>query len=89
MLTAMASSDPAQSYGLGSLDNSSFKGGWGPDTSGAYEARQMGTVGSVAKIAVAIYATSPSGAYGSAQQMLSALATEFAGAKVKWPKAAC
>ncbi|MFS0063033.1 hypothetical protein ACL1G0_07340 [Corynebacterium striatum] len=64
--------------------------GWGPDTSGAYEARQMGTVElSGEKIAVAIYATSPSGAYGSAQQMLSALATEFAGAKVKWPKAAC
>ena len=90
VLTAMAASDPAQSYGLGSLDNSSFKGGWGPDTNGAYEARQMGTVElNGKKVAVAIYATSPSGAYGSAQQMLSALATELAGAKVQWPKAAC
>lgn len=90
VLTAMTASDPAQSYGLGSLDNSSFKGGWGPDTNGAYEARQMGTVElNGKKVAVAIYATSPSGAYGSAQQMLSALATELAGAKVQWPKAAC
>lgn len=33
-----------QRWGLGELKNAEFKGGWGPDDDGTYQARQMGIV---------------------------------------------
>ncbi|MFY9190342.1 MAG: hypothetical protein WAN89_03595 [Lawsonella sp.] len=39
---AMAQVDRSQAYGLGSLPEAHFKGGWGPNQGGGYDARQFG-----------------------------------------------
>jgi len=47
----------SQSWGLGRIGGSQFKGGWGPDESGRYLVRQMGLVsfhGSEVAVAVAV-----------------------------------
>lgn len=90
VLAAMGQPDPAQHYGLGTLDGSIMKGGWGPAEDGAYEARQMGliTLGGHT-VAVAIYAKAESGDYGEAQQMLTRLVKQLSAAEVEWPDAGC
>lgn len=35
---------PAQRWGLGRLDDATFKGGWGPEEGGSYLVRQLGVV---------------------------------------------
>ena len=90
VLAAMAQPDPAQRYGLGTLEGAVKKGGWGPAEDGSYEARQMGlvTLGGHT-VAVAIYASADSGDYGDAQQMLTRLAAQLESAEVEWPAAGC
>lgn len=90
ILVAMGQPDPAQHYGLRTLEGAVMKGGWGPAEDGSYEARQMGliTLGEHT-VAVAIYAAAPSGDYGEAQQMLSRVVTQLATAEVEWPDAGC
>ena len=90
ILAAMGGVDPAQQYGLRTLDGAVVKGGWGPAEDGSYEARQMGliTLGGHT-VAVAIYAAAPSGDYGEAQQMLTRLARQLETAQVGWPDAGC
>lgn len=90
VLAAMGVTDPAQAYGLSTLEGALKKGGWGPGTDGGYEARQMGLVTLSGKtVAVAIYAKAPAGDYGQAQQMLTRLAQQLAAADVTWPEAGC
>ncbi|WP_065422013.1 MULTISPECIES: hypothetical protein [Corynebacterium] len=90
VLAAMGQPDPAQQYGLGTLEGSVMKGGWGPAEDGAYEARQMGLVSLGGHtVAVAIYAKAESGDYGEAQQMLTRLVKQLAAAEVEWPDAGC
>lgn len=90
VLAAMGQPDPAQQYGLGTLEGSVMKGGWGPAEDGAYEARQMGLVSLGGHtVAVAIYAKAESGNYGEAQQMLTRLVKQLAAAEVEWPDAGC
>ena len=90
VLAAMGQPDPAQNYGLGSLEGAVKKGGWGPATDGSYEARQMGlvTLGGHT-VAVALYASADSGDYGDAQQMLTRLAAQLESSEVEWPAAGC
>ncbi len=65
ILTSMRHIESSESWGLGSVGFSSvaFKGGWGPESTGAYLVRQSGIVdvGTSRAIAVAIVAFPPSG----------------------------
>ena len=65
ILTSMRHIESSESWGLGSVGFSSvaFKGGWGPESTGAYLVRQSGIidVGTARAVAVAIVAFPPSG----------------------------
>ncbi|MDK8470181.1 hypothetical protein [Corynebacterium accolens] len=90
ILTAMSTPDPAQSYGLRNLEGAALKGGWGPDTAGGYDARQMGlaTIGG-REVAVALIASAPDGQYASAQPLLSGMALDLSKAEIARPTPAC
>lgn len=90
ILTAMSTPDPAQSYGLRNLEGAALKGGWGPDTAGGYDVRQMGlaTIGG-REVAVALIASAPDGQYASAQPLLSGMALDLSKADVACPTPAC
>lgn len=60
-----------QSYGLGTLPNARFKGGWGPDTSGAYLVRQFGVLEGMGSMGIAIAAAPSDGTYQSGQTVLN------------------
>lgn len=63
---------PGQQWGLGHLDNVSFKGGWGPDPSGNYLVRQFGLVTTPnGQMAVAIAAQADSGSFDDGTAMLN------------------
>lgn len=62
---AMAHVDPSQAYGLGSLAEAHFKGGWGPNQQGGFDARQIGyfRLPSGKLLAVAVAAHDPSAGF--------------------------
>ncbi|MFD3506692.1 hypothetical protein [Nocardia sp. NPDC058666] len=65
-----------QSWGLGLLDNTEFKGGWGPDdVTGVYTVRQFGLipVGS-GQLAVALAAQADSGSFDDTTALLDRMA---------------
>ncbi|MFB7875525.1 MULTISPECIES: serine hydrolase [unclassified Nocardia] len=67
---------PDQAWGLGLLDDTEFKGGWGPDDdTGVYTVRQFGLVpvGS-GRLAVAIAAQADSGTFEDTTALLDSLA---------------
>lgn len=71
VVPGMGSIDAGQSYGLGMV-GANFKGGWGPEPSGAYLVRQFGWVETPSgRVGVAIAAIAPDGSYGSGQAMLN------------------
>jgi hypothetical protein len=75
VLNLMGNIEPSESWGLGSAGFSSvaFKGGWGPEPSGAYLVRQSGIidVGSSRGVAVSIVAFPSSGSFSTGTQMLT------------------
>ena len=75
VLSLMQSVEPSESWGLGSVGflHVAFKGGWGPNPSGAYLVRQSGIIdsGSPRAVAVAIVAFPDSGRFEVGVQMLS------------------
>lgn len=75
VIALMGQISPAHSYGLGTVAGCAFKGGWGPDDSGLYTARQLGILPD--GTGVALYAAPSDGTYETAQQMLSAMAAEL------------
>lgn len=81
ILGLMQQIEPSESWGLGAAGFSSvaFKGGWGPEPSGAYLVRQSGIVdvGSSGAVAVAIVAFPPagSGSFEAGTQMVTKGAT--------------
>lgn len=75
VLALMAKITASQQWGLGRLDNSVFKGGWGPDANGNYLVRQFGLVTTQAgQIAIAVAAQSNSGTYEGGTAVLNKLA---------------
>ncbi|WP_139279964.1 hypothetical protein [Rhodococcoides yunnanense] len=64
-----------QSWGLGRIPDSAFKGGWGPDENGGYLVRQLGII-EVADgfTAVAVAAEPDSGSFYDGTVMLDAIA---------------
>lgn len=66
-----------QNYGLGTINGAHYKGGWGPDQSGAYLTRQFGFIPggkSGTFVGVAIAAKPADGSYETGQAMLTELA---------------
>jgi hypothetical protein len=76
VLTLMGEVSPDQGWGLGTLDDVRFKGGWGPGTDGLYLVRQFGVVttpeggGTV----VAMAAVADSGGFGDGTALLDRMA---------------
>jgi hypothetical protein len=77
VLGLMEDIEPGESWGLGSAGFSAvaFKGGWGPDPSGAYLVRQSGIIdpGSSRGVVVSIVAFPSSGSFSDGTQMLNAV----------------
>jgi hypothetical protein len=64
VLALMGQVTSDQRWGIGTLPDSRFKGGWGPSPSGSYVVRQMGVLtGSTGMIAVALAAQPSSGKF--------------------------
>lgn len=78
-------------YGLGIIPGALFKGGWGPDESGNYGARQFGLVpnGAGKFVAVALAATSPDGTMEGAQARLTEAVKILQPVLGELPTAAC
>ncbi|WKD60314.1 hypothetical protein CCICO_01300 [Corynebacterium ciconiae DSM 44920] len=76
---AMGDSSQHQPYGLATMPNPHFKGGWGPDDSGRYLVRQFGIVtGPDNKdLPIAIMVKPTDGTYESGQEALTALADQL------------
>lgn len=75
-----------QRYGIGIIDGAQFKGGWGPDESGAYVVRQLGNVDGRG---VAMTAAPADGTYETAQRMVSLMAAEIERVIGQVPPATC
>lgn len=72
----MGQIEAGQSWGIGGIADTVFKGGWGPSTSGQYLVRQMGVLSTPAgKVAVAIATQPESGQFGDGTQQLNEIAT--------------
>ena len=64
-----------QRWGIGTIGDTPFKGGWGPSPSGNYLVRQMGVLsGPTGKVAVAMAAQPASGSFGDGTQDLTEVA---------------
>ncbi|WP_308166691.1 hypothetical protein [Nocardia albiluteola] len=65
----------SQQWGLGHVDNASYKGGWGPDQAGNYLVRQLGLVQTPnGQMAVAVAAQANSGGLDDGEAMLTKIA---------------
>lgn len=90
VLQLMGQVATSQAYGLGTV-GALFKGGWGPDTTGAYQVRQFGLIprGDGTWVPVALTALPADGTYETGQAMLTAAAKTLAGDPEQLPAAAC
>ncbi len=71
----MGQVEPDQSWGIGGVSGTQFKGGWGPSLSGKYLVRQIGVLSTpVGKTAVAIAAEPASGAFADGTSDLTEVA---------------
>lgn len=91
VMEAMGSIAGGQNYGLGQIPGAIYKGGWGPNESGAYGVRQFGLIprGDGTFAAVAIAAVSPDGSYESSQVQLDQLAQKLSERAADLPAAEC
>ncbi len=70
--TLMGKISSTQRWGLGHLEGSAYKGGWGPDTNGKYLVRQLGLVSTgTGEIAIAVAAQPDSGSFDDGTAMLT------------------
>ena len=75
VLALMGQIEASQSWGMGTLADTRFKGGWGPLTTGNYLVRQFGVITtSRGKIAVAMAAEPTSGQFGDGTADLTDMA---------------
>ncbi|WP_405166082.1 hypothetical protein OG203_13975 [Nocardia sp. NBC_01499] len=76
VINLMEQIQAAQRWGLGVFTSAEFKGGWGPDASGAYLVRQFGLISTPSgQIAIAFAAQPDSGAFSDGMTMLDKLST--------------
>ncbi|MDY3127890.1 MAG: hypothetical protein SOW59_07150, partial [Corynebacterium sp.] len=90
IVNLMAQIIPDQSYGLGTLPGSRFKGGWGPTPQGAYQVRQFGLATAPhGDVAVALTTSPASGQYSDAQAMATMIARELSVFLDRLPATSC
>jgi hypothetical protein len=71
----MGQIESAQSWGIGGIPGTQFKGGWGPDRSGRYLVRQIGVLTTpTGKVAVAVATEPASGSFADGVQQLGEVA---------------
>jgi hypothetical protein len=76
VLAMMGSITPAQRWGLGRWPGARFKGGWGPDASGAYTVRQFGLLPtSRGTVVIAVAVTPDDGSFATGTRQLDRIAT--------------
>lgn len=76
VLTLMGQIEDGQRWGLGTITDARFKGGWGPSPTGGYLVRQFGLVSSSqGTVAVSVAAEPASGSFGAGTQDLDAVAS--------------
>ncbi len=88
--TLMGQVTSDQSWGLGTLHGSLFKGGWGPGIDGRYLVRQTGviTVGK-SQYAVSMEAVASDGSFSAGTAALDRLAASLPGVARKMPAGTC
>jgi hypothetical protein len=76
ILNLMGQVEPDQRWGLGTIANTRFKGGWGPSPTGQYLVRQMGVLTTpTGQTAVAVAAQPASGSLNDGTQDLTEIST--------------
>ncbi|MBB2989641.1 hypothetical protein FHR72_001104 [Mycolicibacterium iranicum] len=90
VLNLMGQIEPGQSWGLGRIPGSKFKGGWGPSESGAYLVRQFGLVPTTdGEVAIAIAVRPASGSFEAGTQALDIVADWIADHLSQMPLGRC
>jgi hypothetical protein len=76
IFTLMGRVEPDQRWGIGTVPNAQFKGGWGPSPTGSYLVRQLGVLPTRnGRIAVALAAQPASGKFDDGTAALTEMAT--------------
>lgn len=90
VLNLMGQIEPGQSWGLGRIPGSKFKGGWGPSEAGAYLVRQFGLVPTTdGEVAIAIAVQPASGSFEAGTQALNIVADWIADHLPQMPMGHC
>jgi hypothetical protein len=86
----MGQVEPQQSWGIGSIPGTQFKGGWGPSPSGKYLVRQIGVLNTPhGKVALAIAAEPASGSFDDGKRALDEAATWLTAHLAQLPAGQC
>lgn len=90
VLDMMAHIEASQRWGLGTIQGSAFKGGWGPSTAGKYLVRQFGIVRTpTGTFAVALAAEPITGSFDDGVAALNAIAQWVSSNLQQWPVGTC
>lgn len=90
VLDTMTHVDANQRWGLGTIQGSAFKGGWGPSTAGKYLVRQFGIVRTPAgAFTVALAAEPVTGSFDDGVAALNVIAQWISSNLQQWPVGAC
>ena len=91
VIALMGQVNSEQAYGLGRLPGAALKVGWGPDTSGRYQVRQLARVtrSDGATSAIALTVIPAAGDYGTAQAMADEVANGLSLLLDSLPEADC
>jgi hypothetical protein len=90
VLDMMTHIEASQRWGLGTIQGSAFKGGWGPSTAGKYLVRQFGIVRTpTGTFAVALAAEPVTGSFDDGVAALNAIAQWVSSNLQQWPVGTC
>ncbi|MGE5694619.1 MAG: hypothetical protein ACM4D3_05105 [Candidatus Sericytochromatia bacterium] len=90
ILDLMGEVEPSQSWGIGTISGTRFKGGWGPSTSGSYLVRQIGILTTEpGVVAVAIAAQPDSGSFDEGVAEINAVANWLSEHSAELPAGRC
>lgn len=90
IFTLMGQVEGDQSWGLGTIPDTQFKGGWGPSTTGSYLVRQLGVLKSPAGLtAVAVAAQPASGGFSDGTHELTEVAKWLTSHQAELPVGHC
>ena len=90
VFSLMAEVEQDQRWGIGTIDGTEFKGGWGPSLSGSYLVRQIGVLPTpTGQAAVAIAAQPASGSFADGTNDLTAIAEWLKGRLSSLPAGHC